>query len=145
MQKNIILKSDMTLDFSLTFSKLYVSKSFHNFFLSFFPPFLKNILCKKDCLSWAVRVWLATPTCHPFSLCETDGNRRHHCHTPIRKDKCSDRTCSQRKRGDASSLLSALRICSAVLHTLFSIELAVQNRFNQLMWHCCRLAVKWKH
>lgn len=68
-----------------------------------------------------------------FRLCEADGDRRQHHQTLIRKNKCSDRTCSQRKRGDASSFLSALKISSAALHTLFSIELAVQKRFNQFM------------
>lgn len=73
------------------------------------------------------------------------GRGKHHQQTPIWQTKYCDRTRSHRKGGDATSLLSGFKICSAALHTLFSIELAVQNRFNQLKWHCCRLAVKWKY
>lgn len=81
----------------------------------------------------------------PRSQCEVDRKEKHHRQTPIWKTKYCDRTCSHGKQGDATSLLSGFRICSAALHTLFSIELAVRNRFNQLKWHCCRLAVKWKN
>ncbi len=35
-------------------------------------------------------------------------------------------------------------LCSSGLHSLFSIELAIQHRFNQLKQHCCKLLYEWK-
>lgn len=83
--------------------------------------------------------------CSLLASVNQTGKGKHHWQIPIWQTKYCDRACSHRKQGDATSLLSGFKICSAALHTLFSIELAVQNRFNQLMWHCCRLAVKWNY
>lgn len=81
----------------------------------------------------------------PFSKCEAGSLERGIGRHLFNRLNTEAESAPTGNGGDATSLLSGFTIISAALHALFSIDLAVRNRCNQLKSHCCRLAVKWKY